>query len=189
MCNGLDGSKRKPLDRTKGRVGTRRLDDWAEYRNLWVGDDEQARMLTLIRWQNSVGSACSNERFRWLGKKRRGSQTGVAKAGLGSDASSRAMCCSKCLSWPKFIFWGSLIHTHTHLACAPLAGTSNPFVVRPLRTGTGYSRIRNVSLATGGVDLFLAISFVGNGCLTSVGRDVLPPGDHGCAWSKSVPRL
>jgi len=119
MCNGLDGSKRKPLDRTKGRVGTRRLDDWAEYRNLWVGDDEQARMLTLIRWQNSVGSACSNERFRWLGKKRRGSQTGVAKAGLGSDASSRAMCCSKCLSWPKFIFWGSLIHTHAFGLCAP----------------------------------------------------------------------
>jgi hypothetical protein len=92
MCNGLEGSKRNPHEGAGRNKTTGRLGGVPE--PLGVGDDEQARMLTLIRWQTDVGSACSNVRFRWLGKKRRGGQIGVAKAGLGSDASSRAMCCS-----------------------------------------------------------------------------------------------
>jgi hypothetical protein len=83
MCNGLDGRKRNPYAVSHEKGGPEQ-DEWTTARStgtLGVGDGEQARMLTLIRWQNGVGSACSERAFSLAREERRGSRTGVVKPG------------------------------------------------------------------------------------------------------------
>jgi len=118
------------------------VDACAEYRNLealggCAGDDEQARMLlTLIRGQNLRPVCLLRRAFSLVRKEKARKSNRRRNVGLGRDASSRAMCCSKCLSDRNLFFGGS----PTGL-CAP--GFLYP-LQRELGAGIEHSGIRIV---------------------------------------------
>lgn len=149
----MAASESHTLYRTSGGPGPdERLDAWAEYRNLGgsVTTSKQARMLsaemlTLIRWRGRRWICSPAPVFSLARKEKTRMSNRCRKAGLGSDASSRAMCCSKCLSDRKFTFGGSST-TPDHWPVRPPSLLDHCMAVG---AGFEYPGIRNISLAQG----------------------------------------